>query len=138
MKRSRLFFLLLVVCVVIVTAIAFYLYQKPRTSLTNIKADYTLSAKDLYTAFQQDEKKANQKFIEKVIEVSGNVENVEETDSTVNILLLGDSLGGVNCSVKKDADNKIATPVKGKDVKVKGRCVGFLMDVNLVDAIIEN
>jgi len=137
MKKRKLFFSLVIVCLVLIGATAFYWYQKPRASLTNVKPAYSLSAKDLYAAFQQDEKKANQQFLEKVIEVTGTVDNMQLTDSTVSVQLVADDMGGINCSVRKNKDHGEAMPAKGSAVKVKGRCVGFLMDVNLVDAVIE-
>jgi hypothetical protein len=137
MKKKGYIFSLVVLCLLIIAATAFYLYQKPRTSLTNIKPAFTLTARELYEAFKQDEQKANKQFLEKIILVSGTVDNVQVTDSTVSLLLNGDEMGGVNCSVKKSRDDELQIPSKGATVKVKGRCVGFLMDVNLVDAIIE-
>lgn len=137
MKKRGLFFSAILLCLAVIAAIAFYMYQKPRDNLNNIKPDYTLSAKDLYTAFQQDEKKAGQQFLDKVIQVTGTVDNVEGTDSTITLLLAGDEMGGINCSVRKIEGNKEMVPAKGAIIKVKGKCIGFLMDVNLVDAVIE-
>ena len=137
MKKRKLFFTVAVLCLLIIAVSAFYWYQKPRASLTNVKPAYSLNAKELYAAFQQDEKKANQQFLEKVIEVTGTVDNVQATDSTVSLLLSGDGMGGINCSMRKSANDPETIPTKGSAVKVKGRCVGFLMDVNLVDAVIE-
>jgi tRNA_anti-like len=138
MQKKILFFAGIVLCLVILASIALYWYQKPRASLINVKPAYTLSAKDLYTAFEQNEKKANQQFLEKVILVKGTVDNVRVTDSTVSVLLSsGNEMGGVNCSVRKSKNDKQALPTKGGFIQVKGRCIGFLMDVNLVDAVIE-
>jgi hypothetical protein len=137
MKKKSLFFSGIVLCVVVVAATAFYLYQKPRTSLADVTPDYVLSAKELYAAFQQDEKKASRKFVEKVIEITGTVDNVQVTDSTISLLLVGGDMGGINCSVRKNLQGGETTPLKGATVKVKGKCVGFLMDVTIVDAIIE-
>jgi hypothetical protein len=137
MKKKKLLLLGVVLCVLIIAATAFYWYQKPRTSLTNIKADYSLTAKELYDAFQQDEKKANQQFLEKVIEVTGSVDNVQATDSTISLVLAAGEMGGINCSVRKKNSDEEMAPAKGTNIKVKGRCIGFLMDVNLTDAIIE-
>ena len=137
MKKKKLLLLGVLICVLVIAATAFYWYQKPRTSLTNVKADYSLAAKELYEAFQQDEKKANQQFLEKVIEVTGTVDNVQATDSTISLVLTAGEMGGINCSVRKTNSSEETIPTKGENIKVKGRCIGFLMDVNLTDAIIE-
>lgn len=137
MKKRRLFFSGIIVCIAVIATTAFYMYQKPRTSLNNIKPDFTLTAKNLYAAFQKDEKKAGQQFLGKIIQVTGTVDNAEGTDSTITLLLAGDEMGGVNCSVRKSKEDREAIPTKGATIKVKGKCIGFLMDVNLVDAVIE-
>lgn len=137
MQKSTFFFAGIVLCLLILTT-AFYWYQKPREGLTDIKPAYTISAKDLYSAFQENEEKANQKFLKKVIEVKGIVDHVQVTDSTVNLLLSsGREAGGINCNVIKGKNKEREIPLKGAVITVKGRCVGFLMDVNLVDAVID-
>jgi len=137
MRKKSIFFAVVVLCVAI-AAIGFYLYQKPRVSLTGVKPAYTLGAADLYKAFQQNEKKANEQFIDKVIQVKGTVENVQPTDSTISLLLsAGDEMGGINCTLAKTNNKEEKIPAKGGFIQVKGRCIGFLMDVNLVDAVIE-
>jgi len=137
MRKKTIFFAVIALCLFI-AAIAYYLYQKPRSSLANVKPAYTLNATELYNAFTQNEQKANKQFLEKVIQVKGTVDNVEVTDSTISLLLSsGNPLGGINCTVAKNKNDKENIPPKGGVVEVKGKCIGFLMDVNLVDAIIE-
>lgn len=137
MQKKKIFFAGIVLCLLILAVTAFYWYQKPRTSVADIKPDYTISANDLYKAFEQDENKANQQFIKKVVQVTGTVDNVQVTDSTISLLLSsGNEMGGINCSVTKSKNTEQTIPAKGATTHVKGRCVGFLMDVNLVDAVI--
>ena len=127
----------IILCLLIVIAASFYWYQKPRISLSDKKPADTLNAKDLYTAYQQDETKANEQFLGKVVQVKGTVDNVLQTDSTVSLLLSSNNdMGGVNCSMAKNKQNQPTLPVKGAAIEVKGRCIGFLMDVNLADAVI--
>jgi DNA/RNA endonuclease YhcR with UshA esterase domain len=137
MKKKTFLVAGLAVCLVILAA-AFYWYQKPRSGLENIDPAYTLSATDLYESFQQNEKKANEQFVGKVIQVKGTVDNVQATDSSISVLLSsGNEIGGINCSMAKAKTKQKAIAAKGAVIQVKGRCVGFLMDVNLVDAIVE-
>jgi hypothetical protein len=138
MQKKTLFFAGIVICLLVFSIIGVYWYQKPRAGVSDIKPDYTIGAKELYSAFEQDENKANEQYVGKVIEVKGAVDNVQLTDTTVNLLLTGNVAGGINCSIKKEKNDQKAMPLKGDVVTVKGRCVGFLMDVNLVDAVIQN
>lgn len=111
----------------------YYMYQKPRSGVINVKADYSVTASELYNEFVANESAANIKYLNKVIEVSGKVMEVKKEESAMSVQLNGSDAGGVNCSLQKVPAK--APPV-GSIVKVKGKCTGFLMDVNLVDAII--
>lgn len=138
MQKKKLFFTGIILCIVILAAAGFYWYQKPRGSLATVDPAYTLTAKDLYDAFEKDEKKANRQYTEKVILVKGTVDKVQETDSTISLLLSSENeMGGVNCSIAKNITDRNAVPLKGATAQVKGRCIGYLMDVNIVDAVIE-
>jgi hypothetical protein len=112
----------------------YYMYQKPRAGVASVKSAYSLSAEELYQDFVQDEAAATEKYTGKVIEVSGVVSDVQAMDSAMIVLLsAGNEAGGVNCSFSRNEQKAI--PQKGERITVKGRCAGFLMDVNLVDAI---
>lgn len=136
MSKKMLVLLGILVTVLIIGTIAYYWYEKPRAYIINIKPAYNVDAKELYKAFVQDEKKANKQYLEKVIQVKGIVDNVQLTDATISLLLsAGEEMGGINCSINKNAKDQV--PQKGSLITVKGRCIGFLLDVNLVDAIVE-
>ncbi len=137
MQKKRFFFAGIILCLVIAAVVGFYMYQKPRANVEDVKPAFTLSASDLYRAYEQDEKKANERFLEKVIQVKGTVDNVQVTDTTVSLLLAsGNDMGGINCAVRREKKTGETLPLKGSVVSVKGKCVGLLMDVNLVDAVI--
>jgi hypothetical protein len=113
----------------------FYWYQKPRTNLASVKASYHISAVDLYKAFAVNEQAANQRYLGKIIEVQGQIDDIKKTDTTFSILLSsGNDMGGINCSLSETSQKKL--PQKGQMVNIKGKCIGFIMDVNLSDAII--
>ena len=114
-----------------------YTIYKPHRNVEGEDAVATLSATSLYNEFSMNESKANQKWLGKVLEVNGTISSVTEAGKYVSLNLAATADGGVNCSVlKKDlpADYK---PGKGDSVSVKGKCTGFLMDVNLADCIIK-
>ena len=141
--RKKHFFVAGIVVFVLILAgggYAWYLFHKPHTGVGGISAVAHLGSSDLYNGFQQNETAANKRYLGQVVEVEGTVADVQKTDSTLNIQLDCGSgaTGGVSCSVAQAAENKMPVPVKGAVVTVKGRCTGFLMDVNLVDCEIQN
>jgi hypothetical protein len=119
-------------------AFAFYLYSKPHRDTSAIKPEFTFDARDLYKEYLSNEIAANKQLVDKVIEVKGTVSDMQQNDSTADILLdTGDPQATISCSFLLAGHKKISFPLKGVSVKIKGRCTGFLEDVNLVDCVVE-
>lgn len=117
---------------------AIYNFRKPHTNVASIKAAKSLTAEELYKQFEENENIANKIFVDKVLEVKGSVIAIEHTDSTANIQLgSGQQTGDINCSFVLLKDESIKLPSKKDQVIIKGRCTGYLVDVNLVDCMIE-
>jgi hypothetical protein len=134
MGKKTIFLVVGIVCIVVAVWF-YYLYQKPRSGVKGIDADYKIAAVNLYQAFVANEDAANKKYVDKVIQVEGKVQQVESTQEGANVILASDAPeGGVNCTFS----TKNGLPKVGDQVVVKGRCTGFLLDVSLVDAVIEN
>jgi hypothetical protein len=110
-----------------------YIYFKPHSSVAHTSPDLKIEAVELYNQFQQDEVAANKKYLDKVIEVKGRVNEVQHNSSGTSIQLdAGPNAGGINCSFT-GSESGIPLPSKGSLITIKGRCSGYLMDVNLVD-----
>lgn len=133
----RKYLLIAILVWVLLIAMGLYIYNKPHSSAANIKPDYSLDATDLYKQFQQDEAVANKKYLDKVIEVKGTVAEVQRSGKNATVELRGESaMGGINCSFTNMEPN-IQITSKGSLLTIKGKCSGFLMDVNLVDCVVE-
>ncbi len=135
MKKKILIAVL--ICTVGVAAAGTYLFNKPRQSIMDAQPDAVTNAPTLVSEFESDEIKSNEKYLGKVIEVTGviNATNLDEK-GTLNITLQGGDLGGVGCQFETI---KIKTPKKltaGDKITVKGICTGILIDVVLVDCVI--
>src|SRR5690606_13698453 len=106
MKKNRIY-IFITILIGIGLAIAagggFYLYNIAPESLKYKEADFIITALDLYAEYETDEAKADQQYLDKVLEVSGNVaEILENTDSRLSLLLgEADQLSGVNCTIDK-------------------------------------
>lgn len=127
-----IFFSILITAVMI----GYYQYNKPRQSLVNQPSAVSISASELYIAYQQNETAANLKFLGKVIEVSGKLNIINNGDgSKIFSLATGFPGGEINFQLfDKQMDPSFK---KGKNIIVKGKCTGYLMDVNLVDCIVQ-
>jgi DNA/RNA endonuclease YhcR with UshA esterase domain len=122
---------------IIVAAVGWYMYNKPHEGVAGVPADVQLTAHDLYDDFQKDENLANKKYLNKVVEVTGKVSDVQNVNGSYIILLSSTSdMGGVSCQLMKDESNKAKSVKKTDSLTIKGKCSGYLMDVNLVDCVL--
>lgn len=136
LKRRTILWLGLLLPVLAGAGWAYHLYVKPHQSVSGATTDFIISADSLYRQYQADERTANQKYLGKVIEVSGRLAEIEHSGaSEIWILSPQAGGGGINCQLfggtKVDPE-----PRSGDSVTVKGRCTGFLMDVNLADCVL--
>ena len=139
--RKKVFFGtgILLFCVLLICVIGWGIYSalKPHRNAEGEQAVATLSASDLYNDFQRSENLANKKWTSKVIEVSGIISSINEAGSYVSINLRATDEGGINCSILKKDLNPDYKINKGDSITIKGKCTGFLMDVNLVDCVVK-
>ena len=135
-KRRTILWGGIVFLLLIAAAWAYHLYVKPHESAADETTDFTINADSLYQQYQKDEHSADQKYLGKVIEVAGKLAEIQHSgNSEIWILSPQPGGGGINCQLF--AGTKIGPePKNGDAVTVKGRCTGFLMDVNLADCVL--
>lgn len=123
---------MLVILVVVALAMAWYaykLYTGKVPSLTEVKADASISATDLIAAFETDSASANKQYLGKILEVTGTVKSIEKESGTVS---LGAGSTGNNSSVRCSMDSafvkNIETLNPGSSITIKGNCTGYMPD----------
>jgi len=125
--------IILAVLVVTIAAGLYGLKEWYRThdSTKSIKTDISITAEELFESYVANESEANNSFLEKTIEVTGVVKDVNtENNSTTVFLTTKDEMFGVACIF--DGSDKISElPKKGSTVKIKGICSGITFDVVL-------
>lgn len=136
-KNKKRFFLVAGVCLVLAAGYGFYLYQKPRSGVENIKADIKIAATDLYNHFSTNEAEANTRYLNKVLLVEGTIADDVVNKQKPIILLYGGPMGNINCEIMNVDAGLLKQLKKGNQVVIKGRCAGFLADVNLVDCVVK-
>jgi len=116
----------------------YYLYNKPVANLDHQDADFALTAEDLFSQFENNEFDANQKYLGKIIEVSGKVKDLSIGDSgDLNMILAsGSEMFGINCGITDVNESRYKNYKVGDSVWVKGECAGISMDVVLTRCVI--
>ena len=115
--------------------IGIYQYNKPHKKMTTATSDFTVSALDLFTEFESDENLSNEKYLDKVVGVSGTVQEVKEEDGVTSVTLNSGGMFGVICQLDQLTEHKRTTFAIGENVSFKGICTGLLMDVVLVRCV---
>jgi hypothetical protein len=135
--RKKVLFLAAGIVLLCFAAWAWYAYQKPHTDARDIAPSANVSAATLFNAYLSNETEADKQYTGKVISIKGTVNAVQKDSTTINILLsAGDKApGGINCSFYNAQSLKV--PAINSPITIKGRCTGFLLDVNVVDCVIE-
>ena len=115
MKNKKIIWALFVV-IAAVSIIGYnYVYQDHR-DIQSEKAAYTVKAIDLAKSFQDNEKEATAKYLNKTIVIEGSLSNIEGTSVVLeNVVFF--ALNENETVPSPDLLNTI--------IQVKGRCIGY-------------
>jgi hypothetical protein len=114
--------------------VALYLYNLKPADLQNSKSDFAIMAPDLAKAFKEDMVGANEKYVNKTIDVTGIIQYAGTgTNGILSIALEGFDFSNIICTFPVTPDN-MPTDV-GLTITVRGRCSGYLMDILLNDCV---
>ena len=131
MKKNLKIIVPLVLLVVALGAwYAYSEYNRKPASMENTKADFVTNAATLIGAFEENEVKANQQYLDKVVEVEGAIRSVNQDEAGLYTVTLGDdgSLSSVRCSVDSVFSEQASELQPGGSITVRGVCTGFMAD----------
>jgi len=131
-KNIKILFLLIVIGGIIGGSIGLYLWFKPVPGIDSLKTELTVPANELFVAFETDENTANEKYLNKVVEVTGLVREVKTNEAGFPVVVLetDDMMFGVICEF--ESKNPLPKDVQvGALITIKGLCNGKLLDVVL-------
>lgn len=134
----RIFFALGYAVVVALACTLLYKYNHPPRNIA-VETGIPITATELYNQFISDEPQANQAYLNKVLQVSGQVLEVKSIPNSGKIIVLntGDPMCRVACTL--DHVETSAVQVKpGEKITIKGVCSGFISDVQLTNGYLIN
>jgi hypothetical protein len=122
-----------VVFLVISGVVVYSIFFKSHRSVADEVA-IQISATELFDRFETNETEMNSLYLDKVIEVNGEVSEIifNQDGRTVIILATSSPMFGVNCTMEGDSEGIEV----GSIVSIKGICIGYLSDVVINRAII--
>lgn len=110
MKKKIFIFIITIIIVIIAYN---YVYQDHR-NIEKEKAEFVVLATEISNEFLDNPEQASIKYLNKTIEVTGVVTNINDNDLTLDI--------NVFCQFVANIEDEISV---GDKIKVKGRCIGF-------------
>lgn len=106
-----------------------FVYNKAHTDFEKAKAEYSLSANELFDAYRADAVAAGEKYNGRVIEVSGTLSDIEELEETVTAVFVFDEgmFGpeGVRVTMLSNHSEALKNHSKEKTIRLKGFNAGY-------------
>ena len=135
--KKLLWFVL--ICAVAGGGIGYYLWNKAPESVAKKTPDFTLMPKELLVDYEDNEEAANTKYLGKIIQVNGTIEEIVPGDKMQMQIMLetGDMMSRVSCVMEEDTNTFLSRKLKkGDTVTIKGFCTGRIMDIVLDRCVI--
>ncbi len=120
-------------------SIGLYLWFKPVPGIESLDTEISIPANDLFLAYEADENLANEKYLNKVIEVTGLVREIKTNEAGFPVVVLetDDVMFGVICEF--ESKDPLPRDVQaGALITIKGLCNGKLLDVVLNRSVFIN
>ena len=129
----------LIILMSIVILFALNLYNKPHLNVEKTEADLVINIHELLDDYKNDENLANGKYVDRVIQISGEISeiNIENGNS---IIIFKDSTGtsSVMCHMSPEENLKVLKLKKDGEIILKGICTGYLLDVIMIRCVLVN
>lgn len=126
MNKKIIGVLIFCVAACLVFIVILLVFRKNPTTVKKEKASYTIGACQLIGEFEEDEEKAMSKYGEKIIIVTGKVDQVIRKEERTIVMLQTDGMGNVSCLLGKGVGEMLD---KSKEYRIKGICSGYTIDV---------
>lgn len=139
MKFKNIIFVIFLLTILGI-AIGLRMYFKPHANIGKMDAAYKMKASALIKQFITAENTATSKYVQKPIEITGNLVTKSKLPNGTDLLVLEDEMQGVSCELDRAWSNANRSVIEslqtGKTLTVKGVCEGYLMEVKISPAMV--
>jgi len=131
----------LIVLVLIIISLFFIinLYNKPFIDIKKSNPELEVTAQEILDDYLADEYSANEKYVDNLIQIKGEVAEIS-FDKGISIITLKDRSGfsSIICHMLPEANLNVLKLKKGNQITIKGVCTGYLFDIMMVRCILTN
>jgi hypothetical protein len=126
MKKKHLYLMAFILVVFSIGGYVVYsMYNKPHKTISEEDVDFRLTVDEMIGAFDEEEKTAQAKFLDKVIVLEGVLKSFSGSENAMDILILEGKNGRANCGFSS-VDFQVSESIKpGDKLFVKGLFIGY-------------
>ncbi len=130
MRRKRLIWSFIFLIVAGGSYYAYKQYSRKNKDLSGVKPDMRLEAGQLIKEYESNDSASNQKYLGKILELHGNLRQIDKDENGYYTLILGDpgTLSSVRCSMDTNHQQDAAKLAVNSSTTVRGACTGFNKD----------
>ena len=116
----------------------YYVFVYSKEHHRNVQSENAIiiQADSLSAAYQQNEKNANNLYLNKAVEVSGKILSIAKNQEGKTTLIIGSSDAFSNVSITLNTTQPLNQKV-GETITIKGVCTGALSDVVITDGVVK-
>ena len=136
-NRWKLFgSIILVLCIIGWFGFSF-IFKDNCVNTNRLETSVSITSEQLLASFRNDETEASSVFVEKIIEVRGEIRDISYLNNRYTIYLYGgDEINSLICDMNPDQIDQVKALKTGQTVVLKGVCKGFLMDAIFLNCVI--
>lgn len=127
MSRKRMIWTFVLIAAVLAAFYVYKEYNRTNSDLSKLKPDIEIFAVDLIKEFEAGDSAANKKYLDKIIELTGNVNKLEKDDAGDYTIVIGDtlSMSSVRCLSDTNHRSDAAIVKENSTITIRGVCTGF-------------
>jgi hypothetical protein len=122
--------IILALALIVIAAGAYFYVNRKTQSLSESNADFTISAIKFLEEYSANQDLSDKKYLGKIIQVNGNLKEIEKDDKGSLTFVLGDltTMSSVRCSIDTMVVIDESAYPAGTEVSIMGECTGFNAD----------
>lgn len=132
MKRRKILIAagIVLLAVLIASAYIYKEYNRKYADTATLHPDYELSATSVLNQFAHDSALSSQKYMDRLLQISGIVKEIDSIDDKNVVMVLGDSTdrSSVRCNLDSVHQSAVMRTRVGQTATVKGVCSGYNQD----------
>jgi uncharacterized ion transporter superfamily protein YfcC len=122
--------IILAMVLAVIAAGAYFYVNRKTQSLNDSRADFEIKANKFLEEYNADQVLSDKKYLGKIIQVDGNLKDIERDNKGFLTFVIGDStsMSSIRCSIDTTTViDESAYPI-GSAVSIMGECTGFNAD----------